>query len=420
MNDDVEKFGYQKFIKPKNEALCVLPWTHVYVSPSGDMGACCASKTLYNYQKGITLEKFFNSQEIKQLRLDMIDGKKNSICSVCYDQESNDIDSQRIGANNIRKHIVHKIQDMTESDGTVKEFKLTHLDFRFNNLCNFKCRSCNGTFSTSIASEEKSNPKLIEFSPSLARGFLSNQTLMQEFEKQYDNLETIYFAGGEPMMQQEHWDILERMVSSDRAKDVALFYATNGSKLTYKDKSAFLYWKKFQSVWVQISIDGMGKQAEYWRDGTDWEEVHTNIMLMKNHASYSNNLLKYSLHSTIAWPNIYTYIDLVKMIMDTKLVSLNNLSIWCLQEPSEYSLKNIPDFKKEEITTAIDNFLINVTNTNVINNFKSIKNFMMMPMENNSHNNRFEKHFMLDKIRKKDFFEYFPEHENMREFMKNE
>jgi organic radical activating enzyme len=90
-----------------------------------------------------------------------------------------------------------------------------------------------------------------------------------------DYVEQIYFAGGEPLMMDEHYNILDELERRGRF-DVRLIYNTNFTHVKLKDRTVFDYWKRFKSVAVGASLDAMGPRAEYIRKGTVWDQVERN------------------------------------------------------------------------------------------------------------------------------------------------
>lgn len=410
-----------------NSAYCPLPWSHIYVGPNGKIAPCCIGKHIGDYGE-ITLEKAWNSDKMKQLRLDMLSDVKNELCSNCYKKEDMGFKSMRQTSTLRMTTPVEEIKSITNDDGSLNNFELTYLDIRFNNLCNFKCRTCNPMFSSSVAVENVKNPELQPYYQLSNKSLYQNKNIISEVEKHYEHVKHIYFAGGEPMMQEEHWDILKYLVDSNTAKNVSLIYSTNTSKLSYKNNSVFDYWKHFKGVHVQMSIDAEGRRAEYWRDGTNWEEVFDNIKKIKENSGLSifGSKIQYSIHSVISWVNIYSYIELVKIILNERLSFGSNMTIWCLEDTGEFSLQSLPNFKKEEISNVIDDFIIyleqcdpkTVTGAKtLIDNMKNIKSFMMTVSSNVINPESFKKNRILDKIREKDFLDYFPEHENMKEYI---
>ena len=120
-----------------------------------------------------------------------------------------------------------------------------------------------------------------------------------------DDVEQIYFAGGEPLMMKEHYFILDELEKRKRF-DVRLIYNTNFTVTSLKDRDVFSYWKKFDSVSVGASLDGMGKHGEYIREGTNWGEVELNRRRMMQEC-----------------PNADFYISATLSILNASLITVN-------------------------------------------------------------------------------------------------
>lgn len=396
---------------------CPLPWTHMYVGPDSKIAPCCIGKDIGFYQEGSKLEDAWNSSHMKDLRLSMLTGKKHKLCETCYKNEQSNLPSSRQGffEDPNMKFVLEKIVPTTKEDGSLEKFEMSYIDMRFNNLCNFKCRTCNERFSSQIASEKKQNKLLWTTKDQNTNVLKSNDNLIEQFKEHYTSIRRIYFAGGEPMIQREHWDILEDLVNLGLSKNINLLYSTNSSNTTYKNKSLADYWPHFKSVEVLASLDAEGKRAEYWRDGTVWEETVNNLQFYKKYAT------QVKVYSVINWVTIYSWIDLVKFTIEENLNKNNELHIWNLTGPLPYNLQILPEFKKEEIKYALENFqdwLKNIPKTESIDNhINNIKIFMYLKNPNKLHKNLFWENRMYDKIRNKNFFDYFPEHENLREYI---
>jgi organic radical activating enzyme len=99
--------------------------------------------------------------------------------------------------------------------------------------------------------------------------------MWEQLTPHLDYVEQIYFAGGEPLLMEEHYKILKELVDRNRT-DVRLIYNTNFTHTDLKGESVFDYWKLFDSVSVGASLDAMGSRAEYIRKGTNWTQVEQN------------------------------------------------------------------------------------------------------------------------------------------------
>ena len=122
-------------MKP-SKSFCILPFVHLYSSTDGEVRPCCIAdsfKDKPNLKDGI--ESAFNSVSMKKLRHDMMEGRRNLVCNVCYKNEDNNIPSSREMYNeSIDREFT--IPSINEDFSTTTDFQ--YIDIRFSNLCNFK------------------------------------------------------------------------------------------------------------------------------------------------------------------------------------------------------------------------------------------------------------------------------------------
>ena len=85
----------------------------------------------------------------------------------------------------------------------------------------------------------------------------------------------VEFAGGEPLMDPQHYRILDML--APYGHQIEIKYATNLTMLGKSDRTVWKYWPKFKSVAVNVSIDGMGSSYEYIRGNALWDELINNI-----------------------------------------------------------------------------------------------------------------------------------------------
>jgi len=106
--------------------------------------------------------------------------------------------------------------------------------------------------------------------------------LIKEIISHIPHMETAYFAGGEPLITEEHYTILEEMIKQGRT-DIKLIYNTNLSNLNFKNKNIMSLWEKFDyDIQLFASLDHYGKRAEYLRSGTKWDQIEQNIRTVKS------------------------------------------------------------------------------------------------------------------------------------------
>ena len=141
-----------------NDAICVIPWVHLNITPQGKVRHCCVGTDYNNYAGDLsdnTIEEIFNGEYMQKLRLQMLAGEKPSICSKCYETENSGASSSRVVHNSFYKNKLKALPELTNNNGTVDSVDLSYWDFRFSNLCNYKCRTCSPESSSSWVSDAK-------------------------------------------------------------------------------------------------------------------------------------------------------------------------------------------------------------------------------------------------------------------------
>ena len=415
---------------PKQKALesktfCVLPWMHQYVGPPGDVKPCCAYDHRYDIGslKEETLSEIWNNDRTKQLRLDMLNGVEREECFRCKDNNT----AYKSWFNDEyfkQDEEISEVVASTKIDGTVEDHKLYYMDVRFNNLCNFGCRTCGPRFSTSLIMEHRKIYDKPEDDKTDNEFQFPGKTEEQAFDEIVPHLpylKELYFAGGEPMMQKEHYMTIEKLVECGNT-DVQIKYNTNFSKLSLGRWDVIEYWKKLKNVMVNASLDASHDKAAYWRKGTVWKETVANRRRMIEEVPH----VRFNISCTLSWPNAFNFLDLHKEWVEEGLVNVNQVLISELHGPIYFALKNIPNWKKEKITQAFEEHIVWMKSKratgHTINAFESAIKFM--------DTGEYEPEFptkpfhrivsRLDYLREESFFDVFPEHNDMREWMREQ
>lgn len=219
-----------------SEIYCKAPWVSVSYLPGGKYLPCC----LYNGSSFDTIEQMTETVGGAFLRGEVL----RECLRSCQP-------NQKGWRDNFAKF-----------DTDYKTHKIKYLDFRNNNLCNMKCRSCGPRFSTSWASEAKQNSVVLHEPVEI-----DNIDLTE--------CEQVYFAGGEPLLNAQHYLILEKLIA--QGSRPALMYSTNTSVLGFKNYHVKDYWPHFAPINVHTSIDAVGQYAEVVRSGTVWTDVAANL-----------------------------------------------------------------------------------------------------------------------------------------------
>lgn len=270
----------QKYkIDKDNKSFCLAPWMSTHVWPDGKTFPCCIwniKEPVGNVNKN-SLKEIWNGDDLKETRVKMLKGEKVKACDRCYQMERTGYDSYRKHFNVDHGDKMDYIQE-TKDDGTLDKMNLHLWDLRLSNFCNFKCRSCGFGLSSSWHSDQNAlavNPRMGDIGSGYFGNDVAEKSLisvngkadfLDMMEDHYNCVDEIYFAGGEPLLMPEHYQILDKLIELNRT-DVQIRYSTNFSRFKFGKKHVFDYWRKFKNLQLWISVDGVGKVGEYVRHG---------------------------------------------------------------------------------------------------------------------------------------------------------
>jgi organic radical activating enzyme len=413
-----------------SKTFCIFPWIHQYIGPPGDVKPCCVYKNSEEIGslKENTLAEIWNNDKTKKMRLDFLNGIEEPNCAIC----NNRAEIGYAHKNEYNKMFFEQDEEIqqivanTNIDGSLDEHKLFYIDVRYNNLCNLSCRSCAPHFSTSWIVDHRKLYNLIERRDKDDGFQYPGKTEDQALEETLPHLadaRCIYFAGGEPLMQKEHYEVLDKLIELENF-DVEIRYNTNFSNFKLKKYDNVLeYWKKFKNVNVYASLDGSHEKGEYWRNGTVWKDVVENRKRMLEETPHVNFRIAF----TLSWPNAFNLIDFHREWVELGYIKPDDIMVNPLDTPPYYCLKNIPDWKKREIEAKLRENITWLESFGYCNNIISMYDTAIKFMWSDTSKyyagtdeclkdfSRITK--KLDEIRGQSFFDTFPEHLNIKNYL---
>ena len=293
-----------------SKVFCLAPWTHIHTTPIGTAYPCCIAKHSVGNSLNNSLADIVNSPDMKQLRVDMLNDVANPTCDTCHLHQQKGIRSSRDDYLRKYRKDFDELISNTKEDGHLENFKMRYFDIRFNNICNFKCRTCNAAFSSQWEQED------LKRKLPYARIYPKNNApgLINEIVEHIPHMEHAYFAGGEPLITEEHYVMLEEMIRQNRT-DIILSYNTNLSNLKFKNKDIIDLWSKFKNpIEIWASVDHYGARAEYIRHGTDWADIETNLVKVKNIPN-----IRLSLNTVVSIFNYVTLNEFYTYLIDKQI-----------------------------------------------------------------------------------------------------
>jgi organic radical activating enzyme len=399
----------QEFLLKESKTFCIYPWIHLHAYPTGEAYPCCHAEMKHPIGncRDKTLEEIFYDKPMSELRSNMLAEIKSPACNRCYEQEESGFFSGRKSANKHHGHHINKLESAP--------FEMTYWDIRFSNLCNLSCRSCGHIFSSSWYQDQAklAGGDWAQKNQILNYAGRTEIDMWEQLIPHLDYVEQIYFAGGEPLMMAEHYNILDELERRGRF-DVRLIYNTNFTHVKLKDRTVFDYWKKFNSVAVGASLDDQHGRAEYIRKGTEWHKVIANRAEMIRTCPN----VDFYISPTLSIMNAWSLPDFHREWSEAGLIRPQDLNVNILQDPAHFRIDIAPTEYKQRLIERYQEHLEWLRPLDRLQRatvgFESAINFMMA--NDNSHliQRFWDKTTQLDLIRKEDALSAIPELINLR------
>lgn len=374
------------------KTICMLPWTSIEVTPSGTYRPCCIygeSIPNLSVQQGHTAIDAQRSDYMKNLRQQFLNGEKPEGCKSCWQQEL------VFGRVSKRKNTFVKLKNV-DLDYTEESVKPIFLDLKLGNICNLKCRICGSWSSSKWAQEELdlSNGNNSQARENLVNGQWPRKVSnwWQSLEEALPHIEYLEFAGGEPLLTEEQFDLLQVLVDRGYASKIDIHYNTNG---TIWPKRGLELWPHFKKVEIAFSIDDVGARFEYQRFGEDWDKTQ-DIIMQAIETNFSLQIC-----TTFNIQNAYYWGALSQWIESTGIKD-----VYCniLQGPPQFSLRNLP----VHVKPIFEEKMLSHSHPYWHTKIKDIIGFMNLPGTDMS-KEFIEKINLHDKYRKEKFEDAHPE-----------
>ena len=309
------------------------PWTHTYLSPQTERRMCCASREpAQNFEqyidtaagtgfyKPVTLDEHWNSAHMRDVRLRMMRGETLPECAVCNEKLLN-TDVYRSYFNRLFDHKYEECMRATDHHGFTRARPVSW-DYRFSNLCNFKCRMCGDMLSSSWESEQRqsgmidwSNSKNAWMLPDVREQITAYQDTQIEAEfalaVEQHRVEEIYWVGGEPLMYEQHWRYMKRIIELGDGPRVYARYNTNLSRVEYKGTNLYKDILAHVRDWqICASLDGTGIIGEYIRTGLDYKSWLDNF---RQGVAVANNRRQMRIDFTLTLPGLFEVANIQRL-----------------------------------------------------------------------------------------------------------
>ena len=396
----------------KTPGFCVAPFVHSCIWTDGRAIPCCINQdVIFGDAKTESLEKIYSNdnEKLRSFRKELLSGNTPSSCYRCTNPEKN------LGAESYRMFLNerygHVLENMTiHPDGKVDDQKFAYYDVRFSNLCTLKCRMCDHINSSAIAAEENNQEGMKH--KVLREPFDDFEEFSKFFVKNIDSVENMYFCGGEPLILEYHYKLLQLLIDHGKT-DVLLKYNTNCTSIRYRNHEITDYWKKFTRVCVGMSLDDTGPRGEFIRDGSKWDVIKANL----------HQIRKECPHVTLEWmPTVQIMNVMTLPELHLELLRENLADAWyyiILTDPEFYSIQVLPKNMKEKVTSIWDEYLMTLMKYRAqpekLKGLNDVMNFMNMADQSHLLPKFREEIMKKDRIRNQSFLKVFPDLKQLME-----
>jgi hypothetical protein len=372
--------------KKPSDTWCILPWVHLSTRPDGSVRVCCTANASsvgptndkeHGGQVGVIKDEegrpsnlnvsdfqtVWNSQYMKNVRKQMLAGEKPPSCIKCYKEEASGHRSKRQWETEYwsQRTDVDKLLADTNEDGEVPA-NLAYIDLRFGTKCQLACVMCSPHDSSGWVKDYKAifpdvkNESLKEIMGWDNKGSTNgssynwhkqNPVFWEQFYEQMPNMQQIYFAGGESLIIEEHYKILEHAIEMGYAKDLELRYNSNGVEWR---ADLFEMWKEFKLVRFHYSIDSIKEMNDYIRYPSDWSRQEEVFHILDTQTSDN---VEITIACAVQALNVYYLPDFIQWKLEQGFKKINmwpfgagGISQHLVYWPAHLNIKSLPvDFK---------------------------------------------------------------------------
>lgn len=316
------------------KTFCIKPWTQGAVLTNGDFAMCCISREPKTYNlKTHSITDWWNSNELEDVRQQMLANKQVSSCEICYQLESNGGTSLRQKSNAEYKIFEAYVEKMLAYYQYPKSLPV-ELELQLTNLCNLKCLMCFDTDSSSILTENK----VLKISDLSNKEFAVTKHEVEQIKLWLQSKpKLVNFRGGESFIVPEIKNILEWAIAEDLLTDTQVHITTNGTSVT-PEWMALL--RQIPKLRIMVSVDAVGKLNNYIRFGSNWEKLEQTCRELSQIPN-----INFLVHCSVQNLNIMHVGELIQWAQENNFT----LGIDYVTVPSILTVDNLP---AEYITQA--------------------------------------------------------------------
>jgi len=363
------------------DTFCSSPWFHIRIDPQGNYLPCRWGShqdiTIHNVNN-TTISEYMNSDTMRDVRLGMLDGTRQNICSSCYYEDANNKVSGRqrqllksvINVQNFEKTLCasphwQQFEHSYNHHGHTNNQPLD-LQIDLGNICNSACVMCFPIYSSRLATDyEKLNliePRLFK-NFAVGKSWADDDSLIDKFVNEITsipNIKYIHFIGGETLYLKSFYKICNKLIELGHSKNISIGTTTNCTIYGVELENII---KNFKQVHLGLSIEAFHLINDYVRYPSDINQIKDNIDYFLNLREQTG--LHLSLRITPNILSIYHIDSIFEFMLSNKIIAE---SCNILSEPSHLRIELLPEDLKLKILDKVNKLIAdyNLSETNEI------------------------------------------------------
>ena len=286
-----------RMIDPVSESFCGAKWYNATIWLGHGGTTSCHHPPAHQ----IDLEEIkenpsaiHNTRHKKKMREMMQTGSRPKECEYCWKIEDmgKDADGNEPVSDRVYKTVIYEDDDLHTAATLDPQFdvNLKTLEIAFNRTCQLACSYCNPAFSSTWVKDIRTNGGYQGIKSDARGHFIDDAPYAEPFDQGEFNpyvdafwrwwpelsteLEEIRVTGGEPLMTPDIYQLFDWFETTDEPNKDNMRFAINSNLMAKPDllDKMIAGTQNINRFHLYTSCEAFGPQAEYIRDGLEWEQ----------------------------------------------------------------------------------------------------------------------------------------------------
>ena len=366
----------QQHLDTKSASFCAAKWYNATIwLGSGQTTSCHHPPAHHVTEKEVIINPaaLHNTRQKRDDRAKMIAGERPAGCEYCWKIE--DMGRDAI-SDRVYKSRIYPIESLNEAFETPvhEDVNLKTLEIAFDRTCQFACSYCNPAFSSTWVNDIKRNGPYLKLESDGRNHFTHEHDSAQLYKFGEDNpyvnaffewwetdlhrtLQELRITGGEPLMSGYTWKLIDWFKLNQGKSSTRLAINSNLGFSQEKLQEFIDAIRSLPHVELYTSMEAVGAQAEYIRDGLDYVQWLTNINLLLQ----SNTVKAVHVMCTINALCLTTLPELLDQLLEFKRTygrERVNFTLNILRFPSFQSALVLPDELRNQYRDDLATWLV--------------------------------------------------------------